>query len=108
MVSFAVTDGSVLMLVWIFCGTSAGDEENDDLLVAKFAIDCEKRKLRGSWKRSYAFTTSGYSNKVLHVNVIWEFGKIWKERHLTDFCWLFGDQLAAHKGAEMVQNALND
>ena len=41
MVSFIAADGSVLILVWIFCETLVGDKKNNDLLMAKFAINCE-------------------------------------------------------------------
>ena len=82
------------------------DKSNDRLLDAKFHIKLESRSLRGSWKRYYAFTASGYSNWELHGQIMDWFGKVWMEQHPTDYCCLFGDQLAAHKCPQTVEKCL--
>ena len=106
LVSFVSASGSILMSVWIFKASSVSEENDDCLLDAKFHVESQSRNLRGSWKRFYAFTASGYSNRELHGKIMAEFGKIWVDEHPTDYCWLFGDQLAAHKCPQTVEKCL--
>ena len=108
LVSFVAADGSVLMSVWIFKATAAKDDENDDMMDAKFIIDEPPKNLRGTWKRYYTYTKSGYSNKVLHAQIMEKFASIWAEQSESEFCWLFGDQLAAHKSPDTVEKALKN
>ena len=106
LVSFVAADGSVIMSLWIF--KAAESKEDEGLLVSPFHIPCDERSSRGkqSWKRFFAFTKTGYTNKELHKQTILQFGKIWKELHETDMCWLFSDQLQSHKCPETVISAL--
>ena len=60
------------------------------------------------WVRYYAYTTSGYSNRALHALIMKKFCKIWTSWHQTAICWLFGDQLAAHKSAETVKACMDE
>ena len=106
LVLFVSANGSVLVLVWIFKASTASNESKHSLLDVKFHIKLESRSLRRSWKRYYAFTASGYSNRELHGQIMDWFGKVWMEQHLTDYCWLFGDQLAAHKCPQTVEKCL--
>ena len=106
LLSFVAANGSVLMSVWIFKGSQEENDDGDAMLQVNFNIEHEPRYLRGTWKRYYAFTPSGFSNKELHANVMERFGKTWSEQNKTDHCWLFGDQLAAHKSVDTVEKAL--
>ena len=105
--SFVAANGLVLMSVWIFKATKTKEENNDNLLEAQFHIEPQTRLLRGNWKRFYTFTGSGYSNKQVHAQIMEEFSKIWTELNPATYCWLFGDQLAAHKSPDTVEKCLN-
>ena len=78
LLSFVGTDGSVLMSVWIFKGKPAADQEENAMLQVDFNIEDDERALSGTWKRYYAFTATGYSNKDMHGQIMAKIGKIWK------------------------------
>ena len=49
----------------------------------------------------------GYSNKQVHAQIMEKISKIWTESNPATYCWLFGDQLAAHKSPDTVEKCLN-
>ena len=106
LVSFVAANGQVLMSGWIFKAKQAKEDENSDMLTDEFNIAEDKPNLRGKWQRFYAFTTSGYSNKMLHRSIIRKFAAVWNEIDNQKHCWLFGDQLGCHKCPKMVKEAL--
>ena len=69
-------DGLVLMSVWIFEAAAAKDDENNDMMDAKFIIDEPPKNLWGTWKQYYTYTKSGYSNKLLHAQIMEKFASV--------------------------------
>ena len=115
LLSFISANGLVLLSVWIFKGTSNATEKKNELsndfsaLSINFLLkDEHKYNLRSSYPTMYAVTETGYSNTILHMSIIEYFGKIWRNTHSLQHCWLFGDQLASHKNVDMVRKALED
>ena len=111
LVSFVGANGLVYMSVWIFKAKISSDESEEDdegLAQADFTLLVKDNILRSNWPRFYVFSKSGYSNKKIHSNIMAKFGEIWKHCEPKHYCWLFGDQLAAHKTADIVKNSLAD
>jgi hypothetical protein len=106
------------MSVWIFKAAEEDVEKSGDSLHQQSAFLNAQFNIpevfghpalrRSDWPRFYAFSATGYSNKVLHAAVMEKFGKIWRTAHPTMYCYLFGDQLAAHKTVTTVRNTLEN
>ena len=96
------------MLTWIFKAKESKDADSGGLLETEIQFQTNNQSCKGSWPHFYAFTKTGYTNKKLHSATIEQFGKIWKELHPDEMCWLFGDQLASHKCVETIIAALEN
>jgi len=109
MISFVCADGSVAMSVWIFKAKGMSDDIEDNELNAQFTVPdvpAQARPRRGDWPRFYAYTETGYSNTVLHAAIMGKFCDIWAAGNPARRCYVFGDQLGAHKSVSMVRDAL--
>ena len=102
-------DGSVFMRVWIFKAKPIDIGDKNGILNALFEIPeipQQQRPRRGDWPRFYAFTDTGYRNKSLHARIMKKFGELCRQRHPSAWCYLFVDQLSAHKVPTTVKDAL--
>jgi hypothetical protein len=93
-------------MVWIFAASAKKTHLHDNFpdVEARF-LDSGRTK-RGEWPRFYAYTPSGYTNSGLHAEIVGVFSKMWHDEHKNVHCWLFSDQLGAHKCADAVADAL--
>ena len=111
--SFLAANGSVLFLVWIFKGATTQEHQQmkltNEIQSIQTAFIMEnplKCMLQGQNPTMYAFTKLRYSNTTIHKDIMSSFCKIWNIANEHSYCWLFGDQLASHKNADMVIDTL--
>lgn len=62
---------------------------------------------RSAYPQYFAWTESEYSNSVIHHKIMAQFTVLWQTREPSMYCFLFGDQLAAHKSEETIAYTFN-
>lgn len=63
----------------------------------------EKRYLRSKLRRFFCFSKSGNLTAVLFNGIMKIFAELWQSEHPGLQCYVFGDQLGAHKDLETVK-----
>ena len=56
------------------------------LMETNLHIQANNQTRHGSWKRFYAFTKLGYSNNVIHKEIIKQFCDKWNELYPGETC----------------------
>ena len=98
-----------MMSVYIFKGevekleTANKKSTEKKLMEVNFSIPkASKYNTRANYPRYFAWTESGYSNSTIHHEIMMQFAELWHENETDKYCFLFGDQLAAHKMEDTV------
>ena len=109
LVSFIGAEGILFMSVYIFKGKAkksknlTKNEGENILMEVDFSIPKQPaHNTRSSYPQYFAWTESGYSNTAIHHEIMLKFADLWMTREPSAYCFLFGDQLAAHKHVDTV------
>ncbi len=110
LLSFIGATGHVLLSVWIFAAKKEKGNDNNQqntLVNVDFTLpDVPSYPKRGQWPRYYAWTDTGYSNKELHESIMECFCNEWLKISKSRYCYVFGDQLGAHKSETVTEKCL--
>lgn len=102
LLTFACADGGVLLSVYIFKGQFG---EGDEAPII-FAMEKSPSTTWGTWLRFYCWNDTGYFDIDTFKAVTSKAAEVWHERCPGIPALLFGDQLAAHRRADVVEYAL--
>lgn len=102
LLTFVAADGSVLLSIYIL---KASFEEGEQATV-DFTMERAPRVTRGTWPRYYCWNKSGYLDAEVFQAVLSKVAEEFHVKYPGLRALLFGDQLAAHRRADIVEFAL--
>eukprot|EP00168_Porphyra_purpurea_P001257 TRINITY_DN11596_c0_g1_i1.p1 TRINITY_DN11596_c0_g1~~TRINITY_DN11596_c0_g1_i1.p1 ORF type:complete len:150 (-),score=47.45 TRINITY_DN11596_c0_g1_i1:830-1279(-) len=103
LLTFTSADGGVLLSVYILKGRFADGEE----AAVNYTMERAEVKTRGTWPRFYCWNGTGYLDADVFKAVLAKVVEEWSTRNPGMHAVLFGDQLAAHRRADVVEYAMS-
>ena len=102
LLTFFSADGGVLLSVYIFKGRLGDGEEAP----VNYLMQRAEARTRGTWPRSLCWNDTGYLDAEVFKAVLGKAVEEWSTRNPGMHAMLFGDQLSAHRRAEIVEFAM--
>ena len=102
LLTFVAADGSVLLSLYILKGRF-GDASG---ATVNFTLENAPRVTRGTWPRYYEWNDSGYLDANVFKSILAKVSEEFHTKYPGLKALLFGDQLAAHRRADIVEFAL--
>lgn len=99
---FVSANGGVLLRVYILKGRFGEASETP----VNFVIEKALSKARGTLPRYYCWNDTGYLDADTFKAVLVKVSEEWRMRHPGIPALLFGNQLASHRGADIVELAM--
>lgn len=98
LLTFVSADGGVLLSVYIFNGRVKDSKE----ATVNFTMEEAPSTTRGTWPRFFCWNDTGYLDADTLKAVLSKVAEVWPMRSPGIPALLFGDQLAAHRRADIV------